>query len=222
MLKCNLQRVFWNVKHFLKPCAHLISNGTCHSVLEGLSLIDQLSNELLWKQEALIMPYFHYSTWKGSQALSLWQQKKEKEATLVIYGTVKDLTVHQIHFHGSYWCVWDGGGDIVQHPSGFLALFDNEDTIVSTLLSLCVPFDFGDHYAHSKQTEGANTSLISEWQRLGAQKVFSWSRGEGGNAVNAHLWRPAPPPRFECLSPGGTLMWASNGLTNTHWKLWGE
>lgn len=98
----------------------------------------------------------------------------------------------------------------MQHPSGFLALFDNVDTIVSTLLSVCVcaPFDFGDHYAHSKQSEGANTPLISVQQRLGAQKVFSSSRGEGGNVVNAHLWRPAPPARFEgpMSVSRGTLM----------------
>lgn len=132
------------------------------------------------------MPYFHYATWKGSQALSLWHRTKKKEATLVIYGTVRDLlrikSTFRAHIGPSVW----GGG----------FLFDNVDTIVSTLLSLCVPFDFGDHYAHGKQTEGANTSLISERQRLGAQKSVFLEQGRGGgwDVVNARLWRPAPPP----------------------------
>lgn len=82
------------------------------------------------------MPDFHYATWKGSQAFSPWQQWGKKEGTLVIYGTGKDLTAHQIHFDGSYRSKCTAGDNIVRLRSGFLALFGKADTIVSTLLSV--------------------------------------------------------------------------------------
>lgn len=82
------------------------------------------------------MPDFHYATWKGSQAFSPWQQWGRKEGTLVIYGTGKDLTAHQIHFDGSYRSKCTAGDNIVRLRSGFLALFGKADTIVSTLLSV--------------------------------------------------------------------------------------
>lgn len=47
------------------------------------------------------------------------------------------------------------------------SLFDNADTIVSTLLSASpsvASSDSADHYAYSKQAEGANSSLISAQQ----------------------------------------------------------
>lgn len=72
--------------------------------------------------------------------------ERKKEGTLVIYCTGKDLTVHQIHFDGSYQSKCSAGDNIVRLRSGFLALFDNADTIVSTLpraaesvcMSVCV------------------------------------------------------------------------------------
>lgn len=62
--------------------------------------------------------------------------EKKREGTLVMYGTVKDLTVRQIRFDGSYRSKRSMGENIVRHRSGFWALFDNADTIVSTLLSV--------------------------------------------------------------------------------------
>lgn len=56
--------------------------------------------------------------------------EKKKEETLVMHGTVRDLTAHQIRSKCS-----SGGDNTVRRRSGFLALFDNADTIVSTLPS---------------------------------------------------------------------------------------
>lgn len=81
--------------------------------------------------------------------------ERKKEGTLVIYGAGKDLTVHQIRFDGSYQPQCSAGYNIVRVRSGFLALFDNADTVVSTLLSLhaClrVSSDCGDRYANCTQ-----------------------------------------------------------------------
>lgn len=57
--------------------------------------------------------------------------ERKKEETLVMHGTVRDLTAHQIRSK----CSGGGGDNTVRRRSGFLALFDNADTIVSTLPS---------------------------------------------------------------------------------------
>ncbi len=65
--------------------------------------------------------------------------ERKKEGTLVIYGTGKELTVHQIRFDGSYRSKCTAGDNIVRLRFGFLALFGNADTIVSTLLNVAEP-----------------------------------------------------------------------------------
>lgn len=104
-----------------------------------------------------------------------------------MHGTGRDLTAHQIRSKCS------GGGDnSVRRRSGFLALFDNADTIVNTAecSSVCVCHLTLLIIMH---TVNRPDELIPLWYlhgkapTLGVWSVYVEPEGEGGRSVNTRV-----------------------------------
>lgn len=163
----------------------------------------ELCNEPLLNRDLLLMPDFHYKTWKKIPRLLTCDNRGEERGNACCAQHCDGFNcasnpllvfLAEGRRHCAALCFFFFFPFAV---AGMGSLFDNVDTIVSTLLSASpsvASSDSADHYAYSKQAEGANSSLISAQKSSRRLRLMPGGE-EGGHQLNTHVY---PRPKSVC------------------------